>query len=213
MVVPTGDYFLNVDASTTAAISSYYRWQTTGTDEYVVNNLPVQFEYRYLDAAPRKLRIAYKDGNKRLVIEKDSQDEIEITPQDIQLARVNFIRDARIQIVSKKAETKAEGLLKMFVSEIDFRNYQQKGFFTVKCGDKVFRVWKDNHKWIDVYKSEGGILLPDNRLCVHTAKRELPLADEALAKLMLIRSNKVFESSNAHGVGDLKPLEPELVLA
>jgi hypothetical protein len=49
-------------------------------------------------------------------------------------------------------------------------------------------------------EEDTGFLIPENQLCVHTPKRELPLADETLAKVMLIRSNMVLERANVHSV-------------
>ena len=57
-----------------------------------------------------------------------------------------------------------------------------------------------------MYEKEGELFVPRNRLCTHTVNRELPRADEAFQKLMLIRSNKVIEHSNLHGASDLKPV-------
>lgn len=153
-----------------------------------------------------RTKIVYKDGNRKLVIEKDVNFEIEITPEDIQKARIAYWKDARINIISKRAETRAEELLRSFISEVDFRNYQEKGFFTVKSGNRIFKIHKDIHKHIDMYEKEGELFVPRNRLCTHTPTRELPKADEAFQKLMLIRSNKVIEHSNLHCASDLKPV-------
>ena len=161
------------------------------------NTMPQSFSRR---------KISFMDGRRKLIIEKDDSDEICITPEDIQKARMDYIKDLRLTILTKRAEHKAEDLLKMFISEIDFRNYKEKGFFLVKSGNRIFRIHRDTHKWIDMYESNNGVLVPRNRLCVHTERRELPFADEALSKLMLIKANKVEEHSNGHGVGGLKQL-------
>jgi hypothetical protein len=153
--------------------------------------------------------------------EQDSAGEIEITPEDIEKAKIEYIKGMQINIITRRAETKAESLLKMFISEIDFKNFKEKGYFTVKSGDKVYRIWRDNHRWVDKWEKKDGVFQPKNRLCTHTERRELPLADEALQKLMLIRSNRIEEFSNAHSLNgvqqgcaeEMKPIrEEELVL-
>jgi hypothetical protein len=172
--------------------------------DVVGNDSPVSFS-----SSPRKIRIAYTDGKKKLVIEKEISDELEVTPEDIQNARIRWWKESRINIISRKAEDKAEDLLKSFISEIDFRNYKQKGFFTVKSGNRLFRIFKDNHKYIDMYEQKEGVFIPRNRLCVHSPTREVPLADEVVSKLMLIRSNKVIEHSNLHDIDGLRPIKKE----
>ena len=79
----------------------------------------------------------------------------------------------------------------------------------MKSGNRIFRIHKDTHKFIDMYEREGGVFVPRNRLCVHTPTRELPKADEALAKLLLIRNNSVVEHSNLHGIENLRPVKKE----
>ena len=204
-------YSWRMDDVTTAGTCEA-RVQYWANDNCVPNTSAIGLPENF---STHRIKITYKDGNKKLIIEKDANDgEMEVTPEDIMQARANWYKGMKLQIITKKAETKAEDLLKMFISEIDFRNYKQKGFFTVRSGNKIFRIWKDNHKQIDMYQKEGGLFVPKNRLCVHTAERELPLADEALAKLMLIKSNRVFDQSNAHSASDLKPIKnvEELVL-
>lgn len=165
--------------------------------------------------SPPRIKIKFRDGKRELEIEKEYGVEIVITPEDIEQAKINYWKGCRVRVITRRAENKAEELLKMLVSEVDFRNYKEKGYFTVKNGNKIYRIWKDSHKYIDCFeKSDGGVLVPRNRLCTHTLTRELPAADEAIQKLMLIRSNKVLEHSNAHGVYGIEPLEErELVLA
>lgn len=154
----------------------------------------------------RRVRITYNDGKRKLFIDKDMSENIEITPADIEQAKINWWKDARINIITRVAETKAEKLLQMFISEVDFRNYKEKGFFTVKSGNRIFRIHKDTHKFIDMYEKDGAVFVPRNKLCVHTPTRDLPMADEALAKLLLIRDNSVIEHSNLHGIDGLRPV-------
>lgn len=191
-------------------------WYDVASTAAATNAVPYQY-YRYTQgqfvegenydtSRITRTKIVYNDGKRKLIIEKDVNFEIEITPADIQKAREDYWRGARINIIAKKAEARAEDLLKMFISDIDFRNYQEKGFFTVKSGNRIFKIHKDTHKHIDMYEKEGELFVPRNRLCTHTPTRELPRADEAFQKLMLIRSNKVIEHSNLHGASDLKPV-------
>ena len=149
-------------------------------------------------------------------VELGAADNVDITQEDIDAARVNYIKNLNTIILVKKAERKAEDLLKMFISEVDFRNYKEKGYFNVRSGDRLFKIYKDHHKWVDTWeRKEDGLFVPKNRLCTHTATRELPLADEAIQKLMLIRSNRIEEFSNAHSIeNDMKEIhESDLVLA
>jgi len=157
--------------------------------------------------------VKLKFGNKTLCLTKKMVDDcIEITEEDIARAKNEYLDKARITIIARKADRKAEDLLKMFISEVDFRDFTEKGYFTVKSGDKAFRIYRDGHKWVDMYEKakDRAIFVPKNRLCVHTERRVLPPADEALAKLMLIRSGQIIESANVHDID--ANMEKELVL-
>ena len=202
--------YYNEYADNAAQLQANPQWYTT-TATWNGNDATVQGWGTSLG----KIKIKYRDGRRELIIEKDYGSEIEITPEDIVKARMDYIKNARINIISRRAETKAEELLKMLVSEVDFRNYKEKGYFTVRNGNKIYRIWKDSHKFIDCFeRTEQGIIVPHNRLCTHTLTRELPKADEAVQKLMLIRSNRVFEHSNLHGVCGMEPIEAkELAIA
>jgi hypothetical protein len=199
------DVATNAGTSTVPYATYRYAYEYGYRGSTVISPTPTQGE-NYDTSRVTRTKIVYNDGKRKLIIEKDVNFEIEITPEDIQQARINYWKGARINIISKRAETKAEELLKMFISDIDFRNYQEKGFFTVKSGNRIFKIHKDTHKHIDMYEKEGELFVPRNRLCTHTENRELPRADEAFQKLMLIRSNKVIEHSNLHGASDLKPV-------
>ena len=163
-----------------------------------------------------RTRFKLQVGKRMLVVEKEANvnGEIEITAEDIAKAKIDYIRGAKINIITRTAERKAEDLLKMFISEMDFRDYKQKGYFLVKSGDKLFKIYKDNHKMVDMWeRRKGGLFVPQNRLCVHTQNRELPLADEVLSKLMLIKSNRIFDRSNLYSVISMENVkEKDLVL-
>jgi len=134
-------------------------------------------------------------------VELGAADNVEITQEDIDQARVNYIKNLNITILTKKAERKAEDLLKTFISDMDFRDFKEKGYFTVKSGNRLFKIYRDSHKWVDTWeKRKDGIFIPKNRLCTHTATRDLPLADEALQKLMLVRSNRIEQYANVHSI-------------
>ena len=187
-----------------------------GNGNFTVNidqTLPISFGSTQL--WKRTINVRLKLGKRTFVINKEigEDDAIDITEEDIAKARGEYINSRRIQIITKKAENRSEDLLRMFVSEVDFRNYKEKGFFIVKSGDRVFKIYKDGHKHIDMWEKDKdrGLFVPKNRLCVHTEKRTLPSADEALAKLLLIRSGKVLESANAHGF-DGVPVEENLIM-
>ena len=154
-----------------------------------------------ISPSPRLVTLKFKVGKRELVLHRELgtyQGEINIEEKDIEEAKVNYIREAKINIITRRAEVRAEDLLQSLIPEIDFRNYKEKGFFLVKQGNKVFRVWKDNHKYVDMFENESGIFVPKNRLCLHTATRELPLADEVVTKLMLIKSNRIVDRANLH---------------
>ena len=177
------------------------------------NSLPVSFS-----TFNRKQKVKIKVGKRFLVVEKTPNDngEVEITDDDLKIAREQYYKDTQFTIITNRAERKAEDLLKMFVSEVDFRSYKKNGYFTVKQGNRVFRIWRDNHKWVDMWEKDekSGLLTPKNRLCTHTATREIPLADEVVSKLMLIKSNRIQEHANFHSIdADMKECkESELVL-
>jgi hypothetical protein len=231
-----GDIMAQFNDATTAANASYgrpawYKYATYGgtastatavyatgdNDMYLPDEPnPTYWQQTVLCSTPTegklpesfsRKKIIFMDGKRRLEIWKDDNGgELVITPEDMQQARVDYFKGLRLQIITKRAEHKAEDLLKMFISEVDFRHYKERGFFLVKSGNKVYRIHKDSHKWIDMYEQQdSGLIVPKNRLCVHTATRDLPLADEALSKLMLIKSNKVIEHSNLHAI-DSKPI-------
>lgn len=162
---------------------------------------------------PRLIFVNLKFGNKTLTITKKLVDgmNVDITQDDIDRAKGEYFKGKKIQIITRKADRKAEDLLKMFISEVDFRGFKEKGYFIVKRGNHAYKVWRDGHKQIETYeKTEGGLYVPKNRLCVHTERRVCPAADEALTKLLLIRSGKVEESANAHPIDS--SMEKELVL-
>lgn len=165
----------------------------TATDAWRVYSIPAKVP---------DICIKFKDGNRMLVVKKAYAEAIEITQEDVDAAKADWWKEARISVLEYKAEKKAEKLLAGFISELDFRNYKEKGFFVLRQGGKVYKIWRDTHKWIETYRVEEdtGFLVPENQLCVHTPKRELPLADEALAKVMLIRSNMVLERATVHSV-------------
>lgn len=189
---------LDGTAACTNTLRHYHTWAYNQYINANRNDIP--------DGIPKSIKISFKDGKRTLSIEKDYASEVIITPEDIEKAKIVYWKDARIHILERKAEAKAEDLLKMFISEVDFRNYKEKGFFTVKSGNRIFRIHRDTHKFIDMFEKEGEVFVPRNRLCVHTPTRELPKADEALAKLMLIRNNSIIESSNPQSSSDLKPV-------
>ena len=181
------------DGTTTALDNSMY--YTTATINY---DYPGSWQ---MTSSKRSIKIKFKSGKRTLIIEKDlGSDDVEVTPEDIEKAKVDYIRDARINIITRKADRKAEDLLKMFVSEIDFRSYKENGYFTVKNGNRLFRIWKDNHKFVDVWEKDKGVFKPKNRLCTHTKDRSLPLADEVVQKLMLIKTNRIVEFANSHPI-------------
>ncbi len=162
----------------------------------------------------RLIPVNLKLGKHTLTIMKKLEDggAIDITQEDIDRAKQEYLGQARIHIITRKAERRAEDLLRTFISEVDFRDYKEKGYFTVKSGDKVFRIHKDSHKHIDMWEKDKdrGIFVPKNRLCVHTERRVCPPADEALTKLLLIRSGQVIDSANLHPID--ASMEKELVL-
>jgi len=166
--------------------------------------------------AVSKVKIKLKLGRHILEIQKDyNGGEIEINQEDIDKAKIEYIKNLNVNIIVKKAESKAENLLKMFISEVDFRNYKEKGYFTVKSGNRLFRIHKDSHKWVDMWeRRRDGVFVPKNRLCTHTERRELPIADETLQKLMLVKSNRILEYANPYAVDNSMSEihEKELVL-
>ena len=130
--------------------------------------------------------------------------KIQITEHDIVKATQALIEQKRFTIITNRAERRAEDLLRSMISDIDFRSYKEKGFFIVKSGNRVFRIYKDKSKWIDMWEQDHirRDFAPKNRLCTHTQTRDLPDADEALSKLLLIRSGSVIQHSNLHSAKD-----------
>jgi hypothetical protein len=194
-----GTYDTVTGAVTTTTTATYYYG-----DNCVPNELPVSWDTR--NVVVKKIKIKHRIGKKLLEIESyvDGTGEVEVTEQDIEKAKIDYLKTAKINIITRNAENKAEDLLKMFISEVDFRDYKVKGYFTVKSGNRAFRIHRDKHKHIDMWeKGQNGMFLPKNRLCSHTERRELPFADEALQKLMLVRSNRIFEHSNLHSADGL----------
>jgi len=197
-----------------------YTWEdvaTQGTNPYV--NVVDDTGIRSWTRIGGKQKIKLRMGRRFLLIEKeqDENGELVVDENDILAARERYYKDMQFNIISKRAERKAEDLLKMFVSEIDFRNYKKNGYFSVKQGNKIYRIWRDNHKWVDMWEKDEktGLLVPKNRLCTHTEKRDIPLADEVVAKLMLIKSNRIHDHANFHAIDeDMKKVveERELVL-
>ena len=193
-----------------------YTWEAAGgaTGQTLVDGHGVNS----WTAIGSKTKVKLKVGRRFLTIEKETNDqgEVVIEEADLVKAREQYYKDTQFQIITNRAERKAEDLLKMFVSEIDFRNYKKNGFFTVKQGNKIYRIWRDNHKWVDMWERDekSGLMMPKNRLCTHTQTREIPLADEVVSKLMLIKSNRIHEHANFHGIdADMKPAEErELIL-
>ncbi|MFA6971414.1 MAG: hypothetical protein WC208_08445 [Gallionella sp.] len=218
-----------VEGGTNLAGNYYVRYAQTPTNCWHndVPDLPVAGTADYLNGyaagqqigdlanrARKSVLVRFKLGRHTLLINKTIGDDecLEITQEDIDRAKGEHFQRRRVEIIAHKADGKAEDLLRMFISEVDFRDYKDKGFFTIKSGDKAFRIYKDSHKHIDMYEKDKdrGIFVPKNRLCVHTERRVLPQADEALAKLMLVRSGQIIESANLHPIDS--SMEKELVL-
>lgn len=202
----TPDGYINFGAGATTNPYVVYQTPTQNWDP-----MPVSWTEKHEQI--KRVNVRFKLGKHTLCMYKDLDENgsIEITDEDITRAKDTYFKEKRVQIITRKAEGKAEDLLKMFISEVDFRSYKANGFFTVKQGNQVFRIWKDSHKHIDSFEKDAdrGIFVPKNRLCVHTERRVCPPADEALTKLLLIRSGKVEESANIHSADGL---EKELVL-
>lgn len=218
----------------TCDFSNYVVYQNTGEVTYI--RAPDAFASEYVQSRTAMYEAAVssyqsfgwnnkipnivvnlKLGRHTLQIVKDPNNgSIDITQEDIDKAKAEYIKTLGVNIIVKKAERKAEDLLKMFISEVDFRNYKEKGHFVVKSGDQVYRIWADKHKHVDMWeRRQDGILIPKNRLCTHTQDRVLPVADEVVQKLMLIKSNRISQYANFHPIGgDMKEVhEKELILA
>ena len=190
----------------------------------VTNNLSWGNDYSSYDnvssgqmvahVGPRSIKLKFKIGKRTLEVSKTLDgDSMELSEQDIDEAKVEYIRSARIAIITRKADKRADELLSGFISEVDFRNYQERGFFTVKQGNRLFRIYKDKHKKIDMWEREGNLFVPKNRLCVHTQKKDLPDGDEALARLLLVRSGGLMNLANKWDSGGMETAnEEELVL-
>jgi len=231
--IPT-NWINNTTTANQTANPQNYVWQTAWDNAWDNENppypgsVPQSFIDGYIAGqklsgiaqdAFRSVLVKFKLGKHTLIISKkiSEVDEcLEITDEDIARAKKEYFDRARVNIITRKAENKAEDLLRMFISEVDFRSYKQNGFFTIKSSDKIFRIYKDSHRHIDMYEhdKERGLFVPKNRLCVHTEKRSLPAADEALSKLLLIRSGKIIEEANLHSItNEMKEMnEKELVL-
>lgn len=224
----TGNYYVRYDTAANdctacgtadAMVQSpnqYVQWQSTPLQGWEVLNAPLPQSFESRNTWLKTINVKFKLGKHTLSVMKTVGEDgsIEITDEDMRRAKDEYLQGRRVQIITRKAESKAEDLLRMFISEVDFRNYKDKGFFTVKAGDKIFRIWKDGHKHIDMWErdSNRGLFVPKNRLCVHTERRVCPPADEALTKLLLIRSGRVIESANLHPHEEKEYKESELVL-
>lgn len=163
------------------------------------------------DTSP-EIEIEFPLGKRILTMKKRTENgKIKVTMEDIGNAISGAKDQFKFNIITNRAERRAEDLLQSMISEIDFRNYKEKGFFTCQDNGKMYRIYKDKNKWVDLWEAkevEAEIIWqPKNRLCTHTEKRELPDADEALSKLMLIRSGKLLEHANAHSIQGTRGLE------
>jgi len=190
-------------ATGTASASADITWTTTTTD--ATDSL------RYATATNGFLNVASPDyvveievpvGKRSVTVRKTvvNGTKVVITEADITKAMQELIEDKRVQVITHRAERRAEDLLHSMISEIDFRSYKENGFFMVKAGNKLYRIYRDKNKWIDMWEADQKkeVFIPKNRLCTHTRTRDLPNADEALAKLLLIRSGSVIDHSNLH---------------
>ena len=171
-----------------------------------------------------EVEIDFPLGKRTLTMKKKADgNRIKVSLEDIDAA-IDGARDQfKFQIVTNRAERRAESLLQSMISEIDFRNYKQQGYFVCREGNKLFRIYKDKNKWVDMWEAKEVeaelIWQPKNRLCTHTATRELPDADEALSKLLLARSGRLIEHANLHAYDGTRGLampvlkhENELIL-
>lgn len=181
-------------------VSGFYRWSSDGVPGTVYT--------------ASKVHVRLKIGRHTLIIEKDySGSDIDVTQEDIDKAKVDFIKSLNVSFIVKKSERKAENLLRSFVSEIDFRNYKEKGYFEVRNGNHLFRINKESSSMIDTWeKSNNCVFIPKNRLCVQPNKSGLPASDIALQRLMLIRSGKIFDIANKHNSTQKEITERDLAL-
>lgn len=164
----------------------------------------------------RTIKLKFKVGKRMLEVSKSLDgDSMELSESDIEEAKVEYIRQAKVQIITRKSEERSETLLRSFVSELDFRSYKQNGFFTVRKGNQLFRIYKDRNAKIDCWeRNDRGLFMPKSRLCVGTSRKELPSGDEALARLLLVRSGGVEKLANRWAADGLEAIEEkELVIA
>lgn len=164
---------------------------------------PIKCGYYPSETWEHEIEINVPLGKRSVTIKKKHKvgEKIVITEQDIVKAMQEKIEECKFQIITKRAERRAEDLLRSFISEVDFRNYKEKGYFLVKSGNRLFKIYKDKNKWCDMWEEDSeGIFVPRNRLCTHTQTKDLPEADEAIAKLMLVRSNRIIDHANLHPI-------------
>jgi len=159
-----------------------------------------------------EIEIEFPLGKRMLTMRKKAENgKVVVTMEDIGKAITDGKEQFMFSIHAKKAENRAENLLQTMISEIDFRNYKEKGYFTCQENGKLYRIYKDKSKWVDLWEAKEVkaelIWQPKNRLCTHTESRDLPDADEALSKLMLIRSGRIIEHANLHPVKGTRGLE------
>lgn len=194
------------------ATNDNWTWATDNSTSLTSDSINSLYRNAWQSEVTIKLRV----GNRVLEIKKSVDGgEAEVTDEDIEKAKIDFLRKAKITILTKRAERKSEELLRGFISDIDFRNYKQRGYFTVKQGDKLYRIYRNKSEKVDHWeRNERGVFVPKSRLCVHTQQLDLPAGDEALARLLLIRSGGIDRLANkwkADGLEEIK--ESELVLA
>lgn len=191
----------STDALAYSSISQTY--QTYSIHTHSNNTLTYNSLLDTMRVLDNEIEIEIPLGKRVIAIKKaPNEGKIKITDEDIVKAVQNRIDEFKFNIITRRAERKAEDLLKSFISEVDFRNYTEKGYFVVKSGNKVYRIHKDKSRWVDMWEQKGEIIIPKNRLCTHTETRELPMADEVLSKLMLIRSGLIEQHSNLHPIDE-----------
>jgi hypothetical protein len=120
-----------------------------------------------------------------------------------------FEKDQRVQRLKfLRAERKAQALLKEIVSEIDFRDYKQKGYLEVKlCSGKIVRIGRyANDLVFDAKKRK---FLPDGKiedhqiasLCIHGGDHidsAIPPTDRVITKFLLAKNNESEFFKRAH---------------
>ncbi len=199
-------YYTGQSTSATLLDTNQYWTNSTLTSNYTVtyNSLGgTIIGADPVDPIGREIEVELPLGKRTIVVKKALDgNRLKVNLEDVDKAIEDCKEQFMFNISVRKAERKAEDLLKSFISEVDFRNYKERGYFTVEVNNKVYRIHRDKRKFVDLWEKQDGILVPKNRLCSHTQSREIPHADEALSKLLMVRSGQIEQYSNFHAIDE-----------